>query len=203
MIFGITHVMLRGSKICDQPWGKCPKYLDRLLGLPALQHASVFILSNIGLTCIPHCLGTIHHQRMRKLDISDNKITCIDSNFLVQNLIELDISRNLLTTLPDEFNIPGLQVLYLEKNPMFEIPHLLMQLPNLKRLTIGSPETRTINRRLLAYARKRDIKIDIKCNPEALRAPSQPQLKSATDLNRYLIHFEEQVKELEGTNTYM
>ena len=201
MIFGITHVTLRGSKFCEQPWGECPKYLDRLLGLPALQLVSVFILSNIGLTCIPHSFGTIHHQGMRKLDISNNNIKCINGNFLVQNVIELDISGNLLTTLPDEFNIPGLQVLNLEQNPMFEIPHLLTHLPNLKRLTIGSPETRTINRKLLAHAKMRDITIDTKCNPDALRAPSQLQLKSVKDLNQYLIHFETQAKELQGTNT--
>ena len=119
-----------------------------------------------------------------------NKINKIDQLPRRKSLVNLDLSGNQLTTLPETLVLPNLETLNLEWNPFYEIPAVLNQLPKLNTLTIGSPETRTINRVLLddVYAGK--INIHVRNCREELRAPTVEQLESKRELKSYMDQYD-------------
>ena len=130
-----------------------------------------------GLSEMPNCFGEIHHQRLRKLHITNNNIRTIRDSFLkCRFIVDLDLSNNQLSTLPDTFRFPQLRILNLEGNPMFEVPGVLAEQEKLELLKVGSSVTRSIPPSLL---RKEKITLEMHLQyAEFLRAPVPTIIKS-------------------------
>ena len=195
--FEINTVNICNSTIDRVPWGEHEEgleLLNELLIHPRLQAACNLRVENIALTCIPKSVAT-SNRTVISLNISNNKMDNIDQLSVCKSLVNLDISGNRLTTLPDTLDLPNLETLNLERNPFYEIPSVLRQLRKLHTLTIGSPETRTISRKLLDHVYAGGIKIHVQNCPEELRAPTVKQLESKRELKAYMDEYDTKCKE--------
>ena len=195
----VSCVDMHTSVICQKSWGDLPdglQLLDDLLRHPRLQGAPVLGLEHTGLTSMPQSIA-IHHC-LTELNISNNELTSIDKSITTcKFLVELNMAVNRLITLPDPFNFPKLEKLNVEHNPMYEIPAVLVQLPSLKFLIIGAPETRTINRQFVRHATgmKCDIQVNA-TNIDKLKAPTFKQLTKNPE--KYMTNYDHAVEQLEG-----
>ena len=188
----VNSVDIRNSSIDRVPWGEHQEGLEILnefLTHPRILATSNLRMDNIGLTGIPKSLAT-SNRAIISLNISNNKINKIDQLPRRQSLVNLDLSGNQLTTLPETLVLPNLETLNLEWNPFYEIPAVLNQLPKLNTLTIGSPETRTINRVLLDDVYGGKINIHVRNCREELRAPTVEQLESKRELKSYMDQYD-------------
>ena len=202
--FEINNVDIRNSTIDRVPWGEHQEGLELLnefLIHPRLQIASSLRMDNIGLTRIPKSVAT-SNRTMISLNISNNNMDNIDQLSACKMLVHLNLSGNQLITLPETLDLPNLETLNLEWNPFYEIPAVLHQLPRLKKLTIGSPETRTINRKLLDHVYAGKINIHVRNCQEQLKAPTVKQLETKRDLKAYMDSYDKKCekKKLAGMN---
>ena len=190
--FEINTVNIHSATIDSVPWGEHEEglaLLNDFLIHPRLHAASNVRIYNIGLTSIPKALAKFSQPRIT-LNISNNKIDTIDQLFGSKRIVDLDLSGNRLITLPETLDLPNLETLNLEWNPFYEIPAVLNQLRKLTTVTIGSPETRTINRMLLDHVYVGKINIHIRNCREELRAPTVEQLESKRELKAYMDQYD-------------
>ena len=188
----INTVNIYNSTIDRVPWGEHEEGLELLnefLIHPRLQAASNLRLDNIGLMRIPKSVAT-SNRTIISLNISNNKMDKIDQISVCKSLVHLDLSGNQLITLPETLDLPNLETLNLERNPIYEIPAVLNQLQKLKKLIIGSPETRTINRMVLDHVYVGQIKIHFGNYAKELRAPTAKQLGSKRELKAYMDEYD-------------
>ena len=195
--FDVSYVDVHSSGISGASWGSLPdgpQLLDDLLRHPRLQGVSMIELENIGLTRTPDAIaGSLHHC-LTDLNVSNNRLTTVDGSLVsCKFLLKLNLSENRLVALPDPFHFPNLLVFNIENNPVYEIPN--MQLPSLKKLIIGAPETRTIHRKFVEhYVRvKCDIQVN-KDNVDELKAPTFNQLKK--NPGKYMEGYDSGVEQL-------
>ena len=196
----VSYVDVHRSAISGASWGSLPdgpQLLDDLLRHPRLQGVSIIELEKISLTRIPDAIAESLHHCLTDLNVSNNELTTIDGSIIsCKLLLKLNLSDNRLVTLPDPFHLPNLQVFNIENNPVYEIPN--MQLPNVKILIIGAPETRTIHRKFVE--RYVNVKYDIqvnKNNVDELKAPTFKQLKK--NPGKYMEGYDSGVEQLKGS----
>ena len=197
--FEVSCVDMHTSVICQKSWGDSPdgpQLLDDLLRHPRLKGAPVLGLEHIGLTTLPESIA-IHHC-LTDLNISNNQLTSVDESITVcRFLVDLNMSVNQLVKLPDPFDFPKLETLNVEENPMYEITAVHVQLPSLKTLMIGGPETRTINRQLVGHIVTTECDIQVNANyTDKLKAPTFKQLTKNPD--KYMVNYDRTVEQLKG-----
>ena len=195
----VSYVDVHSSAISGASWGSLPdgsQLLDDLLRHPRLQGVSIIELEKIGLTRTPDAIAESLHHCLTDLNVSNNELATIDGSIAsCKLLIKLNLSENRLIALPDPFHFPNLQVFNMENNPVYEIPN--MQLPSVKILIIGAPETRTIHRKFVEHyvSVKCDIQVN-KNNVDELKAPTFKQLKKNPE--KYMEGYDSGVEQLKG-----
>ncbi len=160
--------------------------LDELIREDRLQTIVSLDMSHMSLTEIPKGLELTHHHRLKKLNLSGNKLESIERLMKYERtkgkeneLVELNLSMNLLKTLPQSLDLPNLETLNLEENPMFEIPSVVGHLPKLQTLIIGSPQTCAVHRDVLQRVLTHQLTIEVPpTNRDKLLAPKYTQLKT-------------------------
>ena len=195
----VSYVDVHSSAISGASWGSLPdgsQLLDDLLRHPRLQGVSIIEPEKIGLTRTPDAIAESLHHCLTDLNVSNNELATIDGSIVsCKLLVKLNLSENRLIALPDPFHFPNLQLFNMENNPVYEIPN--MQLPSVKILIIGAPETRTIHRKFVEYyvSVKCDIQVN-KNNVDELKAPTFKQLKKNPE--KYMEGYDSGVEQLKG-----